>query len=123
MVRKQLETRVRQLICDKIDRMRNQRSENYKYGDSWGIVASKALFSIPSCTVTARAIKDMTKFALYLETAIRPKLDDITPSINSRFYEGFINKLNLLDEYTGFILRNPDFCDVLKREEKVNKAV
>jgi hypothetical protein len=118
-----METPVRQLICDKIERMRNQRSENYKYGEMWGVVSSKALFSLPPAIVGARQIKDMTKFALYVQTRIRPMLDDITPGINSRFHDGFLKKLELLDNYIGFILRNPGFCNPSNQQEKVNKAV
>jgi len=123
MVRQQLETRVRQIICDRIDRMRVQRSENYKYGEMWGIVSSKALFGIPPATAAARNIKDLTKFALYVQTSIRPMLDSITPGITSRFYEGFTKKLEQLDQYLEFIIRNPGFCDVFTRPEKLNKAV
>lgn len=123
MVRPQLETRIRQIICDRIDRMRVQRSENYKYGEMWGIASSKALFELAPRVASARNIKDLTKFALYVQTSIRPLLDTIMPGINSRFFDGFTKKLDLLDQYLTFIVMNPGFCDVFSRSEKVNKAV
>ena len=123
MIREQLETRVRQIICDKVLKMRNQRSENYKYGEMWGITASKALFSLPPAIASARGIKDMNKFSFYVQSNIRPQLDDIIPGMSSRYYNGFIEKLDLLDQYLAFILRNPGFCNPSNRKEKVNKAI
>ena len=123
MVRTQMETRVRQIICDRIDRMRNQRRENYKYGELWSAAISDALISIPTSTIGARGIRDMRKFAIYVRDVIRPKLHDISPSPTSRFRDGYMRKLDLLDYYINFLLENPGFCDLSIRAEKENIAI
>lgn len=114
LVKRQIEARVRNIICDKIERMRNQRSENYRYGDLWSITSSQALFSLPLKITGARSIKDMPKFAQYVKTDIRPLINNITPGTQSRFYKNFTEKLSKLDSYIDYIIKNPDFANVLK---------
>jgi len=118
MVKRQIETRVRNIICDQVEKMRNQRAQNYRFGDFWDANKSRALFAIPTMVTTARPMADMIKFASYVNSEIRPLLSVITPEKHSRFYPRFVVRLSQLDDYLKEIKEKPDFADILSVAKK-----
>lgn len=121
MVQSQVEARIKNLICDKIEKLRNQRSENYRYGaEHWKEKASNALFYISARLPTARRAPDLKKFANYIKDQIRPLLDDIKPGEASVFHKNYCLKLQKLDSYLNYMLENPGFTNLLE-QRKINK--
>lgn len=112
--RKLIEARVRNLICDRIDRMRRQREQNYRYGETWNVKQANALLALPGKLATARALVDIVKFAEYVKTEIYPLLYAIAPGDNSRFRKGYSATGSQLRAYINGILTNPEFANVIQ---------
>ena len=123
LIKRHIETRTRNLICDQLEKMRKQRSENYRYGEYWNRREADALTDLSRKIATARNIQVITKFVNYCQAEIGPLLQIIQPSESSRFYDRFIEKCEKLSNILEKIRKNPAFADILKDEKQRDFAV
>ena len=118
MAKKQIETRVRQMICDRAEQMCKQRSENYRYSGIMSGVTCQALQRYPVVIATARTFTDILQFVDYIETNIYPILEDLHPAPTSRFFSGYSFRLKKIREAVQFIKANPGFSDITQAKKR-----